>query len=171
VQLHPFGGVFDANGAISARGLLEHIAWTVLKQATPSFDANVEATAAFCAEHGRRPSRKAKGPEEKRLGEWLGGQRKADRKGNLGPARKALLDEKVPGWDESFDDIYAANVDATAAFCAEHGRWPSAMAKGPEEKRLGRWLSTQRVANKKGNLSPARKALLDEKVPGWDAPR
>ena len=113
----------------------------------------------------------AKDAEEKRLGIWLSNQRVVDRKGNLSPERKALLDEKVPGWDESFDDRFEANVDATAAFCAEHGCRPSRKAESLDEKRLGVWLNRQRVTKTKGALSPERKALLDAKLPGWDAPR
>ena len=78
------------------------------------------------------------------------------------PATKDITDDRA---DRS---RYDANVTATKAFVTDNDRWPSAGAKGPDEGRLGKWLSKQRTANRDGVLSPERKALLDAELPSWD---
>src|SRR5690349_10729021 len=54
-----------------------------------------------------------------------------------------------------------AVVDAVAAFRREHGRWPSAGARDPQERSLGIWLSRQRVELANGRLNEVHEAALD----------
>ena len=51
----------------------------------------------FVAKHGRLPSQKAKDPAEKKLGQWVSGQRKAYKKGQMDADRIQRL-EAIPGW-------------------------------------------------------------------------
>ncbi|WP_028245550.1 helicase associated domain-containing protein [Pseudoclavibacter soli] len=120
---------------------------------------HLDNVVAFRTEHGRLP--KNREPE----GQWLQHQRRAARKGSLPPERRSLLDQQLPGWNDTnapqrhpFEN-HLANV---AVFRAEHGRFPK--QSEPE----GMWLNEQRKSARRGKLSPERRALLDQQLPGWD---
>lgn len=57
--------------------------------------------------------------------------------------------------------------DALAAFIENHGRTPSGSASDTAERHLAKWLSTQRSADRKGSLSPARRMSLDS-IEHWN---
>jgi hypothetical protein len=61
---------------------------------------------------------------------------------------------------------------ALRAFVDAHGRLPgSGDAAGHEERRLARWVKSQREAEHAGRLLARRAAWLDEWLPGWRSPR
>lgn len=73
-------------------------------------------------------------------------------------------------------DEYRAAAGQVAAFRAEHGRWPRHAGRdvGPDEARLGRWLRWQRAMRAPDSshpVTPQRRAIYDELIPGWDADR
>jgi hypothetical protein len=53
------------------------------------------------------------------------------------------------------------------AFCVETGRRPRARGQDPQERRLARWISSQRQDYRALILPPGRKDQLDEHVPDW----
>lgn len=53
------------------------------------------------------------------------------------------------------------------AFCRDAGRRPRARGQDPQERRLARWISSQRQDYRALILPAARKAQLDEHVPDW----
>ncbi len=121
--------------------------------------------------HGTWPSTIAADLAEKRLGQWLSGQRKAARKGTMEAGRRERLDADTPGWNSTLDDAWDANADELVAFRAAHGTWPSMIAADPDEKRLGVWLGTQRTAARKDTLEAVRQERLDTDAPGWNSTR
>lgn len=122
---------------------------------------NLEATAAWSREHGRTPSFRE--PH----GGWLRRQRASSGAGTLDAERRALLDERLPGWqfavtgrrpDEGAWDASLARVVATFE---QGGRLPTSRESG------GRWLRTQRDHAASGSLDKRREELLDARLPGW----
>lgn len=94
------------------------------------------------------------------LGTWVTLQRRAGKtssRGALSPDRKKRLDEIGFIWD-ALDFQWEERFNELVTYKAEHGdvnvpiNWPSG---------LGRWISNQRVGNKKGTLSLERKGRLE----------
>ena len=100
------------------------------------------------------------------LGRWVLRQRQLHGCGELNPAREAEL-RTIPGWvwdvdEESWEMAYSL----LCAFVEREGhpRVPQkALVNGV---RLGTWVSNQRKAQKKGQLSPERAERLSS-LPGW----
>jgi hypothetical protein len=59
-------------------------------------------------------------------------------------------------------------VAAVAAFHREFDRWPSAVSKDDQERRLGIWLNRQRIELANGRLDEFRKAVFDAQLTGWN---
>ncbi|MCM3657521.1 helicase associated domain-containing protein [Agromyces mediolanus] len=124
--------------------------------------------AGWTAAHGRPPSKHAADPVERRLGEWLAGQRRLAAAGSLPETRTARLDRSVPGWRERPDAAWRARLEELTAFVAEAGRAPArSNDAGDDERRAAAWLAEQRTAARAGRLSEARRTLLDRAVVGW----
>ncbi len=109
----------------------------------------------FYHKHDRYPSKHAKDPEEKNLGRWLPKQREAKQgkgKGVFYPSCEKLA--KQLGCPNMFEQITIKTREVkalevtrkVAKFYRKHGRYPSTIAKYPEEKKLGNWLSNMRQA-------------------------
>ncbi|KAB1646194.1 hypothetical protein F8O06_05360 [Pseudoclavibacter sp. CFCC 14310] len=111
----------------------------------------------FQREHGRLP--KAREPS----GSWLGRQRKSHRKVALAPDRVVALDEALPGWNSSLNDVWNSRLQEVVDFQREHGRLPKHAEPG------GQWLDAQRKSHRKGTLAPDRVVALDEALPGWNS--
>lgn len=137
----------------------------------------VEELRAFMREHGRRPSARARSATERSLGLWLKAQWAAARAGSgstaFTPARRAILDEVVPGWlpELGREQLWAQRAEALGNFVRTFDRWPSESAASAPEQSLGWWLTSQRAAARGGAgatvFTPARRAVLDEVAPGW----
>lgn len=108
--------------------------------------------------------------DELKLGTWLGEQRRTLKAGVLSHDRRARLDELVPGWADTHNDVWGSKASEVAAWIAANGRVPrvSGLNVSAEEKKLGVWVKNQRAKLKAGKLRPDRRMRLDELVPGWD---
>ncbi len=152
--------------------------WDELHTLAERFEANVAHAAAQVARLGRIPRGRAGDVDERRAGVFLGHCRRAIRgQGHMAgawtPQRKALLDRHVPGWDDPRGSAFEANVAHAAAQVARLGRIPRGQAGDVDERKSGVFLdrcrsSARGKGNSAGAWTPQRKALLDERVPGWD---
>lgn len=119
-------------------------------EVTKSFLARVDSLEAYVAEHGRLPARRTPGG----LPEWLLYRRRL-----ASPEQRAVLDARVPGWDELAYVIVPAEqrLEQMRVFVAEHGRLPR-QKDGP----LGAWMRHQR------RITPdERPHPLDSVAPSW----
>lgn len=101
-----------------------------------------------------------------RLGQWVSGQRRAFKKGQVPSDRVARL-EALPGWTwDPLADRWRLALTALRAFVGRegHARVPSRHVEG--DSRLGEWVVHQRAEYRRGVLEPERVAAL-EAVPGW----
>lgn len=122
--------------------------------------------------NGALPPYEAGDGETAVLYRWMNYQRFLARSGKLAKKRLTWLNKQVPGWlppDSGRDGAWSAMADKVAGFVAENGRWPS--ARIPGERRMARWIFTQRAAARKGKLSVPRSGWLGTELPGWDIPR
>jgi hypothetical protein len=149
--------------------------------------SSVPLLAAFWNEHGRLP--RQSGPdrteEEARAGNvlrWVRRRYVSLRK-PLDRQLLAYLNRNVPGW--ATDGVrpasrgmrgkttFTRSAHQVETFVDRHGRLPTAKGAHPNERVLGRWLNNQRQAAKgkgTGAWTPAKQALLDRLVSGWDVP-
>ncbi len=97
-----------------------------------------ELLKAFHVEHGRWPSKTAKESEERRLGRGLHSLRVCH------PDVLVRYDIPLvaPHRTDDYKDKQCVEIKA---FRVKYGRWPSATAKGPDERRLSRTLSHLRT--------------------------
>lgn len=130
----------------------------------------LRAARAAAAWIGRRgtPSKHAADPNERRLGEWLAAQRRAEASGALRPERARWLDRSMPAWRQAPDGAWRSRLDELRRFVASEGRLPQRRAvAGDHERRLAGWLADQRSAERAGRLAEPRRRLLDALVVGW----
>ena len=113
----------------------------------------------FISEHGRYPSLRSENEEEKKLGTWVSTQRAAYKNGTLKKNREDSLNEIGFKW-VALEGEWEESRDKLSLFISEHGRYPSTEAKDEEEKKLGKWVSNQRQAIKKGKMPLVRYKLL-----------
>ena len=121
-----------------------------------AFFARVDECAAWVAERGRLPVA-SDGP----VGQWLNGLRAGNN--TITRTRRDYLTARLPGWDapgRRSDEAFFAKVDECAAWVTEHGRWPRS-----KEGQYGQWLVRLRHST---TISPARRAYLDQRLPGWE---
>lgn len=114
------------------------------------------------------PSSRSCDPQVLSLCRWLTVQRIAARAGQMSQARKARLDNQVPGWNETFQETWERTAEEIAVFRERHRRMPSGVSTEHNERRLSRWLDDMRRGR---GLSPERKDFLDEVLPEWDVTR
>lgn len=119
-------------------------------EVTESFLARVASLEAYVAEHGGLPARRAPGG----LPEWILYRRRL-----ASPEQRAVLDARVPGWDELAYVIVPAEqrLEQVRAFVAEHGRLPK-----QKDRPLGAWVLHQRRITTDGEPHP-----LDAVAPSW----
>lgn len=122
--------------------------------------------------NGGLPPYEAGDGETAVLYRWMNYQRFLARSGKLAKKRLDWLNKQVPGWlppDSGRDGAWSAMADNVAAFIAKNGRWPS--VSRPDERRMARWVGTQRAAKRRGKLSTPRAGWLATELPGWDTSR
>lgn len=132
---------------------------------------------AFVEVNGRQPGNKPDAPhQESALYYWINKHRKADAAGTLNAKTRAVLDEVAPAWREPANpsrpnpELHARHAAEYRAFCEEHGRAPSQLARRPIERQLQQWMANQRATLAAGRLSPEVQAAISALLPGWDAP-
>src|SRR5690606_28723519 len=131
-----------------------------LDQTLPGWDTSRESrwqeklvavSAWQLAHNGQRPSEEASDPEEQDFGIWLRIQRSAarHRTGEWSPEREKALDVYAPGWNVSMSDRWKEKLEDLAQWRIKNPySFPSTHAKDPKERKLGSWLSAQRVNQK-----------------------
>lgn len=129
-----------------------------------SFESRVQDLKIHRDAYGAWPSSRARDEAVVALSKWLDRHRIMLRSGGLVPYRKSVLDQQVPGWDESVQETWERTVQEIATFRSLNGRLPAYSSKEHSERRLSRWLGDFRRGR---NLTPERKAYLDEHLPGW----
>jgi hypothetical protein len=127
----------------------------------------IELVAGFFAEHGRWPSAASSSSYERGAGIWLNEQRVADSTGTMDPFRKAFLDQHLPGWRSSAEDIWQERAREASDFVLCHGRLPDMGADSKGEQLIAIWLNSQRALEHTGNLPVFRRAWLNGHCPGW----
>lgn len=55
---------------------------------------------------------------------------------------------------------YSLRVDVLRGWLGTNGRWPSAVSRNDDERRLGRWVQTQRNRRRDGLLTTDGAAIL-----------
>ncbi len=101
-----------------------------------------------------------------RLGAWVGVQRAGARKGTLRSERRARL-EALPLWTwEVPESAWEKGFAALQRFVEREGHARVAHDHREDGFRLGRWVSHQRVLQRRGDLSDEHARRL-ESLPGW----
>jgi Helicase associated domain len=136
-----------------------------------AWQVNYELLRAFVAATGRWPSKTAREVGESRLGAWVGVQRQAKRNGRLTADRRAALHalgkhvdgnlRRATSFFGSVDEAWWINLDLLRSHVAATGRWPSMTARDVAERRLGAWVSAQRLSEKIGKLTAERRIALE----------
>ena len=125
------------------------------------------ALAAFKNENGHTnvPQRS---PRYAELATWVKNQRLAEKmKRPVMVERRRRLDELGFHWIEdgpTWEDMFARLVE----FKKSHGHC-SVPQNWREDRRLGKWVNTQRTQNRRGKLRAGRKAQLEELGFVWNA--
>jgi len=70
-------------------------------------------------------------------------------------------------WEPISGRIWEENLEQVKSFMEKDDRLPVLYSKDPAEKRLGVWRATQKVAFKRGKMTPERIKAL-ESIPGWE---
>lgn len=122
----------------------------------------LEAVESFFASHGRFPRAKTDDATEKSAGIWLATQRQT--MDSISAQRTMKLDEELPSWRQSRDDIWTEHLRSTASYLREHGYFPRS-SSDPSVRRMASWMSSQR--NLAGSMPPRRLSALDEHIPEW----
>ena len=105
--------------------------------------------------------------EDPKLGAWVGLQRRLEKKGTLSPNRKARLEDLGFIW-EARNSVWETMFNQLRRYKEWFGdcNVPQAWKENPP---LGMWVHRQRVAEKKGELLPERKARLDALGFEWNS--
>jgi succinate dehydrogenase/fumarate reductase flavoprotein subunit len=151
----------DRIAALEALGVV----WDPLEEA---FQENLAALQAFREREGHVRVTATHREGEMRLGGWINRQRMDYKKGQLSPERIAALEALGVVWDP-FELDFQENLAALRVFREREGhvRVPQRHREG--ELRLGAWINTQRMAYKRGQLSPERIAALEALGMVWDS--
>lgn len=132
---------------------------------------SVERTASFRAIEGRWPSATADGTGERELGVWLHKQRAAHAEGSIDPFRASALDQLLPGWLMTPDQLWLERAREVSNHVLANGRFPLSSSSSRAEKLGSLWVRTQRAHQLMGALRSDRNTWLAEHCPGWLTPK
>ena len=157
---------------VSLDVLVRHIGTVILESLGVSWDQRYGQLCAIKDAGGDvNVSAVDPGPARKVLGQWISDQRRAKKTGTLSAERITRLEALGVSWDLN-EDVFAANCVALQQIKDAGGDVNvSSVDPDPARKALGRWLNKQRVAKKKGTLSPKRFAKLDALGVWWSKPQ
>jgi hypothetical protein len=127
----------------------------------------IECVAQFFAEHGRWPSAASSSSYESAAGVWLNQQRATDAAGTMDPFRKSFLDQHLPGWRASSEDIWQERAREASDFVLANGRLPVIGAETKGEQLIAIWINNQRALEQSGHLEFSRRAWLNAHCPEW----
>ena len=124
------------------------------------------------------PSREDSDAVVKSMGGWISEQRKNGKKLAAGEKSKMTQErydklDKTPGWLwDSLSDAWNGNFASCLEYYVKNSSWPSSIDSDAVVKRLGMWVSKQRVQGSKlasGDKSQMTQERYDklDKTPGW----
>ncbi|MHA7295229.1 helicase associated domain-containing protein [Arthrobacter sp. HLT1-21] len=143
------------------------------KPPRPSWEDRLKESKEFRRRQRRMPRVLAKDLVEQELAVWVAGQRKQLRRGTLDPSRQTLLTAALGDWagtprPAAQSDLWEQRLNDVLAWTTKNGRPPRrTKGGGRPENILATWLVTQRGLHRRNTLDPARRARLDERLPGW----
>lgn len=132
---------------------------------------NLEDIIACYQAEGRLPARRSAG--EKALPDWLCRRRQEAAQGTLSPtyaeALEAIPDLHRPPTKQADDEArWRRRLAEVSAYRAAGNEWPRHnKTQNQSERVLGIWLHVQRISDRAGKLESAKKAQLDDIIPGW----
>jgi superfamily II DNA or RNA helicase len=131
----------------------------------------LEELKSFISKYNKRPLAKAKTCDEKRLGGWLSHQLN-NYKNNISPMTNTIVKNY---WTEflkeheahfiTYDEKWDKQFNQLKTFIIANKRIPSQISKKPDEKILGKWLSTNKNnynIKKDGMKNEERRAQWDQ---------
>ena len=127
----------------------------------------IEGVARFVAEHDRWPSAAATSSYERAAGTWLNQQRVAGAAGTMDPFRASFLDQHLPGWRATSEDIWQERAREASDFVLSYGRIPVFTSESKGEQLIAIWLTNQRALHRGGHMPLSRLAWLNAHCPGW----
>jgi superfamily II DNA or RNA helicase/uncharacterized protein YozE (UPF0346 family) len=119
-----------------------------------AWEINYQKVKAYVEENGKYPTYCSKDQEIKKLGYWISGMRRAKKGkgGRLMTQDRIDKLELLPNWAWDIDDMWNDNYEKVKKYIEENRKYPSAMSKDQEIKKLGEWISNMRRAKRgKGN--------------------
>lgn len=128
------------------------------------FTRRVQDLKVYRDAYGSWPTARARDDFVASLAFWLNSARMAGREGTLAASYRALLDNQVPGWNDTVEQTWERTGHEIAEFRSRTGRMPSSISPEHSERRLARWMDDKRRGR---NMTPERDAFLDEVLPGW----
>ncbi|MHA7142949.1 helicase associated domain-containing protein [Arthrobacter sp. Sr33] len=144
------------------------------KPPRPSWEKRLQEVRTFYRRRRRMPRALSKDPAEKRMAEWVAGQRRQIRRGTMAEERRAALQDAFGDWvgpprAEAHVQLWAQRLDEVAAFQAAEGHLPR-FRRGEDrhENILSTWVTTQPGLHRDGTLDPDRHRRLDERIPRWE---
>ena len=103
-----------------------------------------------------------------KLGAWIGLQRKQYKEGKLSNDRIKLLEKVGMVWS-IYDIQWDEYFDLASKYYSEHGNLLVPLRyKTIDDKKLGSWISSQRINYKSGKLSADRIEMLEQIGMVWD---
>jgi Helicase associated domain len=149
--------------------------WSSPNRLRPSWNQTLARVVQFKTAYGRWPSNASSDHAERSLANWLYRQAAArtESRDRQHAERIAKLNNALPGWrrrrrPSGDTERWNSRLEHVLEHVRTYGRLPTTRSTtSPEEYALGKWLSVQRYALKKGTLYPERLARLDELLPGW----
>jgi superfamily II DNA or RNA helicase len=107
--------------------------------------------------------------ENPKLGHWIMHQRVAKREERVSDDRIKRLNDLGFSWDP-YAEAWNRRFAALVKYKTEHGHC-NVPKRDPKHGQLGRWVSEQRVAKRRGELSEARMVQLDRIGFEWEGAR
>jgi Helicase associated domain len=148
--------------------------WNGPQQQPLGWDEMFAGCVQFATGTGRRPSALSSNPAERALAIWL--QRQGSARAAIRDLKHAehvvKLDQALPGWRRRGDYLsWDGRLVQLLEHLRTHGQLPVlGLSSSPDDYALGKWISVQRNALKKGTLAPERLAKLNGYLPGWQRP-